>query len=301
MTLETNMELDNYEYLDKIDDRVNYISKYFRLTSPIEKGKLHNNVFYGENSKEIIISGESDWEVSDVIENWKDYAAVTVLRCPVDDLNLLLPKNQYDFYSDELSVFFIDIRLLALQYKLWSNKNTDMESGDQPGKFIGQIVLPNMVLSQTDYVLINRLRNLFLGLDNDTAPAKHPFPVVDYSNRLDRVLYTSLKRIKDKRMRYEEMLENIPAISDTDMEIALKIPRLPNTKQIRWAVFLSRLDIMDLLIDIGGEDALKINRHLINSLQINIKMLKRDNIFEGMLTDKLYDNLELKLLKLKNL
>lgn len=144
-------------------------------------------------------------------------------------------------------------------------------------------VIPNMLYSHIELVLLNRMMNLFYGAPMGVAYGKYPFSIVNYDNKLDSVLKQSLDRIKNSNFIYPSMLSNIPSIFNNSMLESLIIPDVAQTRQVWWSLVLSRLKVMKFLLDISNEKAIVNNKSYINHLKISIKNLNRDNVYSSSL------------------
>jgi len=272
-----------------------YISKHFKFTSDINYGIFHQGIFYGDGVDELIIYDESYFNPYEAIINWKNIQAVKVLEHPVSSLGLLIPNGKRNTTSTGLAVISIDIPLLLIQYRGFCSQQflkVDYEENADSllavTHFLHMYVLPNMLYSHIELVIRNRLMNLFYGAPMDVSLAKHPFPVINYDDKLDKCLLTIIKHIKDTNMQYFSMLKNIPSIFVRDCQAALQMPDMAKTRQVWWALLLTRLNTMKFLLDIGGSKGISNNKSFINKLQIDIKRLLDENLIESMLPEDMY-------------
>jgi len=288
-------------YMQIADTRSPYIGKIFNFTSEINVGKFHKGIFYGPDVEEIIYSTSEYINPFELIPNWKKIEAVKVLYHPFSNMNLLLP-NGFKHSTEKGTAFIgINIELLLLQYRCFmieqNNKLANQAGNDvsilSHRHFVHMYVLPNMIKSHIDMVLLNRLMNIFYGAPMGGDIKKHPFHISDYSNKLDNVLELVIKRLKNNSRPYQHLLKNIPSVFNKNMQVSLVMPDMAQTRQVWWSLVLSRIKIMKFLIDIGGVAGIRNNRMHINKLQVTIKHLIEENVIEAMLpTDLYFDTIE---------
>lgn len=285
-----------------------YLAKHFNLTSPINYGSTFKDVFYS-NCTEFILYDDSDFDHNLVLQDWRNICAVKVLDHPISNTGFLIPsgnggiinnkEKEIEFesdtanlYSDKgMAVISINIPLLLTQYKgflLESINNTNITSELSVANFVHMYVLPNMLYSHVDLVVLNRMMNIFYGAPMGESYRKYPFPISNYNSKLDYVLKQSLIRVKTSSYIYPSMLMNMPSVFNDSILKSLIIPDITQTSQVWWLLILSRLKVMKFLLDISNEKALSNNRSYINSLKINIKNLKRNSVYKTLLPDDIY-------------
>jgi hypothetical protein len=153
-------------------------------------------------------------------------------------------------------------------------------------------VLPNILHSHIELCIINRLMNLYYGAPMGEVRKHHPFPIIDYSARIDHALAPIVKRLSSTKMLYFSVLKNIPSIADIDAQSFLMMPDIAKTRQVWWAMILSRLRIIVWLIDIGGVAGIAMNRSMIAKLQIDLKRLIDENIIRTMVPKDMYFDID---------
>lgn len=287
---------DLYRFLEAVYTRAPFIAKHFQLTSEINYGHVKPSVFYGEENQEILLYNEDEFDVSEAIQHWQDIQAVKVIEHPFSDMGLLLPTGIKHSTDTGLVVISINIPLLLLQYRqfvLQQYVKTLNESESLLGvtHFVHMYVLPNMLYSHLELCLVNRCMNLYYGAPMGDQLKRHPFHVIDYKDKIDKSLMGIVKRLKKTRLLYFSVLKNIPSIYYEDSQASLQMPDLAHTRQVWWALLLSRLRIIQFLIDIGGESGLRMNGSLINRLHIDLKRLQDENIFRSILPNELYEDI----------
>ncbi len=290
--LNVPMEYSDDRYVEACRVRADIISRATSLTSPTHYGKLHDGCFYGPGSKEIIYSVDEYFDTKVVVDNWKDIVAVRPLLHPRSDLRLMLPNGKKSGNETGLSVISVNIPMLALQYKYFSmdQYKHQSETGSMLGvtHFIHMYVLPNMMGFHLDIVIYNRLMNLYYGKPMGASYFKHAFNIIDYSNKIDRVLDKVLVRLQEDPLLDTSMINETPSIYSRSMLNALQMPDFAPTKQIWWSLLLSRLSIMKFITDVGNPKSNRVNTSDINQLQISLKRLLRENLLQAIIPADMY-------------
>lgn len=284
------MDYEIDRYISVAITRAPYLANYFNFTNPLKSGKIHNGIFYGEDNLEIIISNNEYFNPFAVINNWKDIQAIKVIEHNKTDLGLQIANGNLNSTDKGLSVFVIDIPLLLFQYRCFLyDQYTNMTKLDIP-HFVVKYVIPNMLPSHLDIVVINRLINLFRVAPMGETLNKLPFYISDYSNMIDKALKTTIEKLSNRHILYNNSLSNIPSIFNTSAKESLTMPNITPTRQVWWALLLSRLRFIRFLIELGGDEGLRTNRGLINQIKIYIDRINKQEILKSMFSkDMLYN------------
>lgn len=287
-----SIEVPLDRYMDIAYTRSPYVAKYFNLTSEISYGRMFDGVFYGEGNSEILIYTEEYFDPYAALDNWKTLEPVKVLEHTVSDFGLQLPDGVKRDSSEGLCVISINLPMLLVQYRGFqieqSRKVFSGEGGLSETHFIHMYVLPNMLKSHAELVILNRIKNLFYGAPMSESSTHHPFNVIDYGKRLDNVLKEVIKSIRSSSRPYAQYLQTIPSFYDENMQTYLRMPDLAKTRQVWWALLLTRLSVMKFLIDIGSDKGLVANGAYISRMKVDIKQLQRESVLNSLLPRDMY-------------
>lgn len=261
--------------------RALFVSNAFGITSAINVGRIHQGEFY-HGCDEIILAhlGENQFISADQAQGWRDFQAVKVLDHPVSNLKFMLPNGIHHNTEQGLAVIAIDVPLLMVQYRefLYDQQRRNFEQdGAHYGvtHFVYKYVFPNMLYSQTDLVLFNRLYNLWLGKPHGDSVRRHPFYLTDHSDVLDRALRQILRRVESTPMPYTDVLRQLPRLFNDHQ---LDMPDIAETRQVWWALWLTRQKAMRFLWDVPGESGRRQNGTWINRLKVESRELIRENV-----------------------
>lgn len=290
------------EFVSMIYTRSPFIAKHFKLTSEIEFGILFKDLFYQGDG--IVFYTEEYFNVSDAIVNWKTLQPVKVHKHPISSLKFLLPHpKRYPTIESGLSAVSVNLPMLFIQYRSFLKNEMLKPEGERGGanEFVFRYILSNMLYSHADICIYNRFKNIFYNINNvSIEPSKHPIMLIDYSNRIDNVIRSLIKYMSNRQLSYYNYLKLLPGVHKEDMLAALLMPEMIKTRQDWWALYLTRLDDICLLLDIGANIGSTRNTDLINKAIIDVQRLLRENIYSGKLPIYLFEDVTRKLLKIVN-
>jgi len=272
-----NIDLNIWEFLRILDSTALYNTKTFGIVSNVNKGYIHNDTLFKHNSKEIYIYDDSDIDY-DIIENtWKDLKPLRILRHDSTDLNFKIPSDRYGLEEDTLTVCSIDIKLLCLQYRYWAIERLYNDFDIDPAYFIYRYVYTNTTSDFMDLAILERFDYIINGKDIPIYKNHHPFNIIDLNTKIDSVLNNVSKHIKHENKTYNNMLSNIPLLYNGTAREFLLIKNIMPNKQSLWAIVLSRIDFITLLMDLSSDKTLRANKDTINDLLILFKKIDREN------------------------
>lgn len=290
--MHTPLAYDLDHYYETASARALFVANSLEFTSAINVGRWFDGIFY-RGSKELILAYCGLDQPAQLALDWKNLRPVKVLECPVSNMAYMLP-NGHDHNSETgYAVIGIDIPALMVMYRCFTLEQR--AKADTAGTehlnayhFVGKYVLPNMLYSQTDLVLFNRLMNLHIGAPMGESSKRHPFHISDYTGWLDRGLKETVKRVSTLRMEYSNILEQVPRVF---RDSPLKMPDIAETRQVWWALFTTRFRAIQFLLNVAGDAGKHYNQALVNTLVIDLKRFKSENVLEKRLPPELYDDI----------
>jgi hypothetical protein len=287
--------LDIERYYDNVTVVAPHLSSVMGMTSAIYKGTLFNGIFYGRNSREVLISQTNFFDLRKVPENWMNLTPIRVVTCPITSLGLDIPDGR-GFISSELplldtvSVFTIDIPMLATMYREFRRNEwqVQIDRGWEDSErslmmFLRMYVLPNMLATQIDQVIFNRAYALRFGLPRDNMKNRHPFYLTDFSAKLDQMLMELNGWLEAAPRTFQGLLKSYPAVFKENLYQSMELPDYPPTRQIIWAMLYSRLKVFYFLIMTMSQSARDKNGTVLNRLFREIRMIRNARIMEQVL------------------
>lgn len=285
---------DIHRYMERMEFATNELAQSFRLTSPVSVGKsIYPGVFYGTDSEEIIIVNNEEFDVSEAIVNWEELEPVRFLRHPKTDLNLEIPMGTSTSEEKGPTVTTINLPMLALQYYYWrKNEEETREVQRTVMQYVAGYVLPNMLKSQMDLAYLNIFIKTVNGEIVPQTKESHPFYLNSrYHETLEGVNEIIYKQIK-RKLSFVEILEGVDGLVSKKLRDAIVLPRIPMTRQVIWALVITRLPIINFLL-VWHETAESFkNAVYINRVKRNLLQLRSDRTLEQMTSSKMTDEIK---------
>lgn len=291
MNVTVPINYDNMRYVEAARVRAYSIAHMAGLSMPSSVGIVHKGNFYGPGCDEIYIYDDEYFDVGYVAENWREISALRVLQHPKSDLKMLLPNGKR--YSSETGLvsISINIAMLSLQFKMFyiDQIAKSKEKGDvlTMSHFLHMYVLPNMLDSHMDIAIFNRLTNLYYGKPMGVGLFRHPFAIVDYTDKVDKILNKVLNRISSVQGSTVSIIRTIPTLIYPNMLDSLHMPDIAPTRQVWWALLLTRLDTCKFLLDVRSKVINGRNATDLYSLQFDLRRLLRDAVLQSVLKQEL--------------
>lgn len=290
LTMDVPLAYSPESYVTTASARAPYVAKALGLTSELGEGRIFDGVFYGKGCPEVILSTAKYFNPN-AIEDWRKIRAVNVLTHPRSDLGLLLPNGKTSGSETGLAVIDVDLPLLMYQYRCFV-KDQVARAAEKHGylgvsHFIHIYVLPNMMQSHMDFLVLNRAMNLYYDRPMGVATMRHAFDVLDYGARVDKVLAGYMADMENSRLRLTMMLKNMPSLISQDAESALILPEIPPNKQVFWTKILSRMAYVKFFLDLGRNHVKATSMQEINNLKLTLRRVKNQGILEMVLPPEL--------------
>lgn len=284
LSMNIPLSYDASQYYNLASQRALYVATSLGMTSSISKGKLHPGLFY-HGCDEILIAYTDVERPFNMEAYWKELSPVKVLDHPLSNMGYTIPDGLERNTETGMAVIAIDIPELMMQYRGFRlEQRTKSEEGSEESlgvhHFVYRYVLTSMLKSQTDLVIFNRLYNLYDGAPMGACIKKHPFHITDYTELLDRQLEEVSQRLEKLALPYQNVVEQIPHIFN-DRPFA--VPDMAETRQVWWALFLSRYKVIDYLWSICGPKGRSLNGTLINQLKLDVRSFRIENTWKAML------------------
>lgn len=289
-TLTVSMTYDYDKYVSLIQDKTPYLNKNFDITDHSNEGEVHKGIFYGPDTYEILIGLDNWFDVDQARINWKQLESVRVINHPRSDLGLLLPNGKKSSSDFGLAVIGIHLPMLALQWRCFTEEQNRRTDGSKLGliHFIHMYVLPNMLRTQTSLITLNRINKLLYSAPMGFCYYKHPFAIIDYSNKIDYILKEQIEYIKNKRLDFISILRLLPSLVNNTLYDSLLMNRFPETIQGSWAYYMSRLNVYKLLVDLMGDDGIVENREQLKNFRLDTRYILSTNMLKNKLPKDLF-------------
>lgn len=292
------MGLNATRYAEHADAVCYRLANMMQMFTPYQYGKTLNGEFYGKGVTEIIIGHDSIFNVEEAERNWENLTPIRVLHHPVNNLDMALPAGYNLSGSHGFAVIAIDIPKLAFQYRCWWLRDRLRAASSDANpmttqQFVHMYVLPNMLFSQTDYVLFNRAHALATGYPLQPKLFRHPFMLPDYSKQVDGFLNKQIGYATKTDRNFRALLRFFPALYVDNFDKVLEVPEMPMTMQVEWAMWLARVYGADFLATLSKKGGMITNPQEYNAMRIMLRKLQSNNMFERVLTPSKADEVML--------
>jgi hypothetical protein len=263
------------------------------VTSSLNRGVLFDGVFYGKGVKEIIVGTNETFNIYDAQLNWHDLEPIRVLSHPKSDLELMVPDGTSYSVEEGVAVISINLPMLALQYRefrLLEDKIAE-EHGESPRsimQFLYAYPLNNMLRSHLDCALFNRLYNTLLDVPFGYSNRKHPFQLVDYTDKINEINAQQIQTLGNNNRKFDAVMKSIPLVSADNLQQFSTLPSTAPTRQVIWALALSRLQLLSFLFRVSNGSPRKLNGMDVNQIVRAFELWHTDKALKASLPLNLY-------------
>lgn len=275
-------------YYDNVDTIALNIGQTLGLTSPISKGRLWDGVFYGKGNVEILFADNESFNPIDADDDWENLEPIKVLRHPRSDLNMNIPDGNNTGIEQGIVVISINIPMLAIQYRAFRREEAKFafSTGNNERsimQFIHMYPLTNMIRSHLDVAIFNRFDKTFRGLPIGEHAVKHPFYLIDYRKEMDLFIDLTLESLQDTAKGFYDVLRTIPAVSQDNMVEVMRLPDVATTRQIVWALLITRLPALLFLFESAKLHPSTKNGMEVNAIRRHLTQLRAENVIRSVL------------------
>ena len=303
-SLNIPVSMDPQRMVDLIAERAEGVGMAMNITSPLNKGRIFSpGVFYGEGSQEILIADSTPVDARAVKEEWESLRPIEFVYHPKTDLGMDVPQGFQN--SDELGlcVVRINVPLLALQYQQWRQREWMYNSENQRSvmQFVASYPLNNLMYSQVDWAIINRVVNTYRGIGCANSYLRKPFQVTDYTDRLQLAVDQMVHDYRTRKFTMENLLGSIDLIGTPSAMERVALPKLLPTRQVKWALILARTPITRFLVDWNTQTGNRKNKAQLNTIRIETQRFLNDNALRSSVPKRAFEYWNQQLIDLVNL
>jgi hypothetical protein len=280
-------------YYANVDALALHMSMALKMTSSISVGKIWDGVFYGEGSQEVLLAHDQEFDPLWAHKNWQNLPSVTVLRHFRSDLGFNLPDGKKTGSEEGLAVIAINIPMLAVQYRAFRlneiNEARFTDSQRSVMQFIHMYVLPNMLPSHVDLAIFNRIDNLAKGAPIGESSKGHPFFLPDtYAKRSLKIQQDILRNFERETLDFVTIMRSIPAVTKEAMDLVFRTPAVAPTRQVDWALTVSRLPMLSFLFRVADQGGRLRNQREINQIVRSVLAYRTGNVMRARLPEDVY-------------
>ncbi len=273
--------MDTVDLFNTATERYPYISRNFGFTTEFNRGSFTKGKIYSLENNMIYSSSEYT-RPYEAVSHWRQLRPVNVLWLDSDILEMSVPSNNLS-NTNGLASVHIDIPLMALMYKGFKQDTQYNQMVLGEDQFVATYILPSILESQVDISVISALISVYEGNYRYLSRVNSNFYLPSYSSEFENMARHVLNRISGTRMQYKDMLQNIPCIYKKDALEALTLPDFISTTQVDWAMFATRMRVINFLLSVGGADARRANQGFINKLKVYSRLVINSRVpYESM-------------------
>lgn len=287
--LSTSVDMNLFEYYKRVDAKALTVGQQLGFTTSLSKGRIFNNVFFKGNSKEVIIITDEPFDPVEVSENWRDARPIQILRHGFDKIDCF--QLDASIESHGISVFAINLPMLAVQYKAYRNWQdtymTQTTGRNSIYHFAFSYPINNMIFDAMDHAIFNRMIRLRQGIqtsDNDTL---HPFHLTNFTQRCDRLLLKINESLDGMNRDIGNIAMTIPLVEKNTVFELMKLPDVSESRQINWAIYLARIDMLLFLLSYDKGVANQ-NQTELNQIKYDLKLYLKDGTIQSAVPKELF-------------
>ncbi len=271
-----------YDYVDTVRDRVGTLSRLFHLSSSVNVGSVHHGEFLNKNTTEMIVLHGEYFDMEDAIKNWETLEPVTFLDHPHTSISLALPDGNHPEHTAGSATIAINLPMLALQYRLWAQRELTKDTPLLLSTFVVGYPLNNAIRSHLDIAIFNRLFNMMSNNKslNKTHIKATPIHMPDFTDTIDNILTAYVSVILRRRMTFFELLYSIPTFATQSFMTRAKLPDIPMTDQVCWALYGATIKKLVWLFRIDDRLKLALNRDSYNEARWITRRLDNDKVLQ---------------------
>lgn len=279
--LQSYMSLSPEILVRTIRNETPRLCRAYGINSPVVySGIQPMGEIYKRNCAEVFISVEYDFDVKKCIDNFQHIQPIHVLSHDFTDLGMGIGNGKYN--SDEFGtcVFSIDLAMLALQYRVWWEKERYIKETDTylpTHYFAHKYPIVNMLGTHSDVCIFNRILVLAKGNKPAVSRNHHSFLLADVEDRVDATHGKLLERFQSTPMDYLQRLNALPSLQYGTYYRSMNHPDLAPTRNIRWALVLARLNSVEFLLDMDEvSNSEYMNQYERTQTAIELRIMRND-------------------------
>lgn len=258
------------------------IARNFGLGSALFRGRVFDKgITLGPECNEIAMASFEKVNYNSGTVDWQNLTPVKYLYHTRTDVNLPVMSNTTPGKGH--GVITVNIPMLLVQYRYWmrAQKARGAEQYENPYRFVGSYVLPNLVESYLDIAYFNRLSRHAQGIKNIKFPTAHPFYLTDLTDRVDKIIAHTNKEAEAKGIDAESLAWITPALVKDNLFQVMQLPREPLSYQNEWIYTLARFPYVKYLIIMLNKNP-GYDKAQTNEIMIELINATSDSIFNTM-------------------
>lgn len=250
--LHVSVRRDTNATIQACSDRTPEVAKILGLIHPYNNKPLEQiGVFYNTQVRELIMLDETTTiNPANIKKVWPLLNSIQILTHPFNDINFHLCDGNYPASKSGYAVFSVNVPMLILQYQHWvADQIARGQQEIRVNRFVGQLVIPNMLGAHMNIVYINRAMDVYRGRMVPVMKRVHPVSVVDITTHVDEIIEEQVKILRGNVLDIHNFYSSFPAISRDNWRQSITVPDIAPNQNVRWAMSLCVLKYIDFMVE----------------------------------------------------
>lgn len=272
----TIKDMTKEELYFNVKNNIEYLSSVIGCTSNRSKGKY----FTDNKLTYLILLDNDDTNIED-----KDYEVVKVLYTDYCKLDFSYGTEE------ETMIIKLNPTELILDFVEWEKQRIVYDLPSSYNIYVATRLLPKLWDTKINFVIFNRLINIFYNIDNPKFKNKLPIQILNVDNMLDNDLIRINKLIITQRKLDIRTLLNSFKYVNIKLKTILDFDKYMFTSTSLWIVWLTRIEYIRYFIDLSSvTDSNNTNNEYIKTMFIDIKRFENRNTVMINLPEELQFN-----------
>ena len=293
-TFYINVNKNNEQYYNEATNKSIYCANYFNITSSYNYGDIHKSEFY-KDSNEVIILDNTAINFN-IEKTWQNVSPLKILTNNTTNIYAGLPNSSFLSKGDGIVFLKLHIPLMLLQYKMFILSQKQKDISATRSTYISRYLLPNAIFSQYDSILFNIIFNNRFNITNDNYINNYPISLRNTERYLNKSVLKLNNYFERSKFNFKEILHLLPSCYYDNFFKFNILPDITETRQVSWALFLSKLKLIEYLISF--KDNSPENNKYINNIKLETKKFKRSLVMNTILDESIVKSIETRLEKI---
>ena len=272
----TIKDMTKEELYFNVKNNIEYLSSVIGCTSNRSKGKY----FTDNKLTYLILLDNDDTNIED-----KDYDVVKVLYTDYCKLDFSHGTEE------ETMIIKLNPTELILDFVEWEKQRVIYDLPSSYNTYVATRLLPKLWDTKINFVIFNRLINIFYNIDNPKFKNKLPIQILNVDNMLDNDLIRINKLIVTQRKLDIRTLLNSFKYVNIKLKTILDFDKYMFTSTSLWIVWLTRIEYIRYFVDLSSvTDSNNTNNEYIKTMFTDIKRFENRNTVMINLPEELHFN-----------
>ena len=278
-----NPTLTIQETLKRADSVSTELARVFGFTTEYSAGRLH----IGDNGDTTVyLIGKSPYRkvINDTTPHW-NIVPLRFLSHSSTSMSMGNHAEAEELIGSGYTVIELDLGLLhyqAVQFiNYWTTRNPEAPRNLQ--QLVAMHVLPKLKQSQYDIALMNRITALVQAGPLNSKQYRLTKSFADRHTEIDHTLTAIAKAALVKELSFTQAISLLPTPLKNNPFITLSFNDYLETRNIGWALLVTRYGLMDYLFNICRVDANRSKRWPIDAFSRQIRRMVNSGTMSAVL------------------